>query len=300
MKLDYHTAKALAHPIRWQIVQELSKKPTYGKQLANILSISEQKVYHHLKILERAAIIRIERIESNKGAFAKYYTLTNPHLLELKPTSSKNTSEEQCLLAEIIARIVISSPKKYMKIIVGNPEPHGPYNAISRDGYLSSLLTWSMKNYLPSTFGLEILTDSEFYTLYPQGLKQINAPLITIGGPITNVLTNEVLSLLKKKRVPLRITGPPWKIKTPSNIFEERNSGIILIFKDEDVIMHPLIVFAGIGRRGTKSTLLSLEQIRLDLNLVNKDWFGIVIQGHPLKGKNASDIKHVKVLEIVT
>lgn len=298
VNLDYNIAKALAHPIRWKILQELRKKPQYGKELAQVLGMSEQKIYHHLKILENASIIKINAIESKKGALTKYFTV-NPDFNFFFQDFPPSNNDREIFIAEIISNVIINSGTGHFKLVVGNPEPHGPYNAISRDGYLSAVLSWILKKYLPSSYHLKVMTDSEFFLRYSQDFSDLDDPLISIGGPITNVVTNSILTRLKHKKVPIRITGPPWIIKTSSASFQDRTCGLILFYQDRDIFSMPVISFAGIGRRGTLASILALEQASLKNHWIEKEWWSIVVQGLPLHGKKTSDIKHVKVLEFL-
>ncbi len=296
--LDFTTVKALAHPIRWRIIQELRKEPMYGKKLARILNVSEQKVYHHLKILEKASIIKIDRVESKKGALSKYFTLNQNLRLFSHLDLSKNATKGQ-VLAEAVAEAIMASKTNNFKLIVGNPDPHGPYNAISRDGYLSSLLSWTLKKYLPSTYHLEVMTDSEFLAQQADNFTSLDSPLISIGGPITNVVTNAILKLLRGKKIPIRIAGPPWMIKTNDASYQERTCGLVLFYHDDAVFPQPIALLAGIGRRGTKASILALEQVSLAADLTRKNWWSVIVQGFPQHGKKASDIRYVRMLDVL-
>ncbi len=299
--LDYATIKALAHPIRWRIIQELKERPVYGKKLAQILNISEQKVYHHLKILEKASIIKIQRLETRKGALIKYFTLNHDELRFILKDSQwqEPLAPDSILIARMLSTTLTVSKTNSFRIIVGNPEPHGPYNAISRDGYLSSLLSWTLRRYVPTHLRLDVMTDSEFLDRHPNFFSALDAPVISMGGPITNVVTKEILDILKRKKIPIRITGPPWMIKTAEASYQERTCGIILLFNDRGVFSRPVIIFAGIGRRGTMASILSLEQVSLNSDLLQKRWWCVIVQGYPHQGKKASDIRYAKVLDIL-
>lgn len=62
--------KALADPIRREILQLLKQKPLAATEIANAFSISFPAISRHLSILKEANLVRDER----KGKFI-YYTL---------------------------------------------------------------------------------------------------------------------------------------------------------------------------------------------------------------------------------
>ncbi|WP_225445809.1 ArsR/SmtB family transcription factor [Paenibacillus arenosi] len=65
--------KAIADPLRTKILMNLVKNAYTGQQLAEILSITRNNIYFHLKELEKHGIIHVVRKEEKNGIIQKYY-----------------------------------------------------------------------------------------------------------------------------------------------------------------------------------------------------------------------------------
>src|SRR6266487_2220547 len=61
----------LSSPLAWRILQELARAPDYPNALAARLNVHEQKVYYHVRRLERAGLLEVIREESKRGASAR-------------------------------------------------------------------------------------------------------------------------------------------------------------------------------------------------------------------------------------
>jgi len=65
--------KALADPLRLQLLEALCQKPMTTKQVSVLLEENPTKLYHHVDILERAGLIRLVKTQQNRGTVEKYY-----------------------------------------------------------------------------------------------------------------------------------------------------------------------------------------------------------------------------------
>ncbi|PAK49795.1 winged helix-turn-helix domain-containing protein [Paenibacillus sp. 7541] len=65
--------KAIADPLRTQILMKLVKDAYTGQQLAEMLGIARHNIYFHLKELEKHDIIQIVHKEEKNGIVQKYY-----------------------------------------------------------------------------------------------------------------------------------------------------------------------------------------------------------------------------------
>jgi len=63
-----------------KIINELAKKPSCAMDLARVLNEHEQKIYYHLRRLEKAGIISLERTEIRAGALTKIYKIDSPYI----------------------------------------------------------------------------------------------------------------------------------------------------------------------------------------------------------------------------
>lgn len=65
--------KAIADPLRTKILMNLVKKEYTGQQLAELLDITRNNIYFHLKELEKHQVIHVVRKEEKNGIVQKYY-----------------------------------------------------------------------------------------------------------------------------------------------------------------------------------------------------------------------------------
>lgn len=71
---DLDQVKALAHPLRLRIIETLAaSEPMTTKQVAESLGEKPTRLYHHVKLLEKAGLIRITHTRQNRGTTEKYY-----------------------------------------------------------------------------------------------------------------------------------------------------------------------------------------------------------------------------------
>jgi len=65
--------KAIADPLRTKMLMNLVKKEYTGQQLAEMLGITRNNIYFHLRELEKHGVIRVVRKEEKNGIVQKYY-----------------------------------------------------------------------------------------------------------------------------------------------------------------------------------------------------------------------------------
>jgi DNA-binding transcriptional ArsR family regulator len=70
---DIAQIKALADPLRLQVLEAFCQKPMTTKQVAILLEQNPTKLYHHVDILEKAGLIRLVKTQQNRGTVEKYY-----------------------------------------------------------------------------------------------------------------------------------------------------------------------------------------------------------------------------------
>ena len=77
-ELKVRNFRSASSPLAEKILQELSVKESYPKELARTLKVNEQKIYYHIRNLEKAGIIKVVKKETKQGATANSYALTEP------------------------------------------------------------------------------------------------------------------------------------------------------------------------------------------------------------------------------
>lgn len=247
--------KVALSPLAWKILQLLAQRPYYPKELAKALKVHEQKVYYHIRNLEKAGIIVLVRQEARQGAVAKFYTITEPAFsLLLKPLES---SQKIFSLKSEYKRFLepfISDGKLNALIIVGSPEPHGPTKVRAKDGPAATslgLFLGTFLNYIPE---ISIKLDTEV----KEGDLKNN--LILIGGPGVNSITARV-----NPKMPVKLKQIKYKSNFYSSIYSnisgksypEEECGIIVKAKNPFDQTKQILVVGGRRAAGTRAAILA-------------------------------------------
>ncbi len=181
--------KTLASELSNEILKILKEKPAYPIEIAKKLKVHEQKVYYHIRKLERAGLINAVEHKRIHGALTTFYGLTESafyfKLGEFKPMH-KGLSHLKTQHRKFLEPFIKNGELNAL-IIVGSPDPHGPQRARSRDGYYGidfALFLGTFLNYVPK---LNVRLDTE---VHDTDLEENN--IIIIGGPIVNSISQKI------------------------------------------------------------------------------------------------------------
>ena len=185
--------KMMLGSLSWKILILLSKKEMYPIEIAKQLGMHEQKIYYHIRKLAKAGAITVVREEKKKGAIAKYYKTVSPAFgIEFqrgyKPIQNICTlildEQLQRFFKEFIDNGVFDG-----KIVVGSPQPHGPFKTSARDGHYAAHLALFLGQFakMPTEFAIKLDVDVKVE-------KEEKNNLILVGGPGTNLLNQRLLA----------------------------------------------------------------------------------------------------------
>ena len=183
-------AGSLSSELAQKILNLLAKEARYPIDIAKALKMHEQKIYYHIKNLEKAGIIKVVRKETKQGATANFYALTEPAFV-IKFKNFETTSKISQIRNESeFLEPFINNGQLDALIIVGSPDPHGPDKARSRDGYYGmdlALFLGTFLNYVPK---FNVKLDTEVRD------EDLGNNLILIGGPVVNKVVEQANSKL--------------------------------------------------------------------------------------------------------
>jgi len=296
---DPERLKSVLNKLSWKILQILSEKEMYPMEVAKKLGIHEQKVYYHIRKLARASAIKVVREEEKKGAVAKYYKASFPAMgIELpfgyhkvsRPPAANIDNKMQQFLGSFIKDGVFDG-----KIVVGSPDPHGPFKARARDGHYAAYLTFFLGQFvdLPEDFPIKLDVDVK-------AEKEEDNNLILVGGPGTNLITQEFNEFLPIhfNMIPSEhgfLLGGLVSEKT-KNVYTADNMGVIARIPNPRNKNRSVIVLAGNKAVGTKACVLALTNFgKKTLKNFGDESFAVVIQGFDLDGDGKVD--SIEVLE---
>lgn len=276
--------KAIAHPLRIEILKQLTRKPNYPKAIARKLNIPAQKLQYHFKILERYGLVEKVKEERISGSVARFYSVT-PKLFVFNLFGKalfKTASSVSLAATPTIGWInyFVKDGLLNAKIVVGSPDLHGRFSARARDGWCAAELCLFLGKYVFSFDKNPIILDTAFDT------EELKQNLILIGGPITNTITARI-----NKYLPLYfdVSGANYIVDRSENKrYTDDNLGIVVLidnpFAKED--NKKILVCAGKKMAGTRAAILALikypERIPKNGNFailvdsVDKDSDGIV------------------------
>jgi DNA-binding transcriptional ArsR family regulator len=298
---DPQKLKMILNSLSWKILKILSEKEMYPLEIAKTLKIHEQKVYYHIRKLEKAGAITVAKEEEKKGATARYFRVVSPAFgIELPQEYriikklSLLTMEEQ--IQRFFKEFVRADSTFGGKIIVGSPAPHGPFKTVARDGHYAAHLSFFLGQFakMPDDFAIKLDVDVK-------AEKEEKNNLILVGGPGTNLITQEVNEYLPI-RFDMRSSAEGFLFggltsRRTSVVYTSDSIGLVAKIVNPWDSSKRIIVLAGNKTVGTKACVLALTNFweKTLKSYKGDETFAKVIQGFDLDGDGKVD--SIEVLE---
>ncbi len=229
-----------------KILHLLAKEAMYPIDIAKALKVHEQKIYYHIRNLEKAGIIKITKKETKHGATAKFYSLTEPAFV-IKFKNFETTSKIGQIRNESeFLEPFIKNGELDALIIVGSPDPHGPEKARSRDGYYGmdlALFLGTFLNYVPK---FNVKLDTEVRE------EDFNNNLILIGGPVVNRVVEKA-----NAKLPIRFEEGNIKSTISNETYPQDECGLIVKAKSPFSKDKFILVVAGKRFSGTRAAIIA-------------------------------------------
>jgi len=292
---DPRKLKMILNRLSWKILVILSQKEMYPMEIAKNLGIHEQKVYYHIRKLAKAGAIVVTREEEKKGATAKYYKAVSPAFGIELPLGYRTIQRLSLLsmneqIQKFFREFINKDGMFEGKIVVGSPTPHGPFKTSARDGHYASYLTFFLGQFseMPDEFAIKLDVDVK-------AEKEEKNNLILVGGPGTNLLTQEVNEYL-----PIRFDMQSSEqgflfgglvSRKSSQVYMADAVGLIAKIVNPWDDTKRIIVLAGNKAVGTKACVLALTTFwkKTLKGYHGEDAFATVIQGFDLDGDGKVD-----------
>jgi DNA-binding transcriptional ArsR family regulator len=286
--------QGIVSELGWKILRLLSEKEMYPIEIAKKLNIHEQKVYYHIRRLSEAGIVRIVRKEEKQGAVIKYYRASSPAFgvelpFDYRPTKTVSFPIMEERLKNFFNPLIRDCTFDG-RIVVGSPDPHGPFKARSRDGHYASYLALRLGRFidLPEDFVIKLDVDVK-------AEKEENTNLILVGGPGTNLITHDINEFLPSRFNVVSsehgfLLGGIVSKKT-GNVYIGDAIGLVAKIVNPKNRDKRIIVLAGNRSAGTKACILSLTKFWEETlkNFNDEENFATVIQGFDLDGDGKVD-----------
>lgn len=276
-----------------KIIKVLSENPCCPMDVARKLKIHEQKIYYHLKKLEKAGIVYTISSERRHGMIAKIYSVVSPVIAAKLFEGGSEVKEDSFNIIPSPTFRNFFSPfiengKLHAKIIVGDPHPHGKYDTGGTEtAHISDLLLFLGK----------FLEEFNFpnYKLDTEIIKEdLKNNLILIGSNRTNTIIEKMNS-----HFPIRFDSEKLAIisSKTQNTYQHDGIGIVLKTKNPFNPKKTVLLIGGLRARGMRSaTICILKYLENKFkNLKATDEVAIIIQGLDKDGDRTID--DVKFLE---
>ncbi len=239
-------ANSISSELAQKILHLLAKEAMYPIDIAKTLKVHEQKVYYHIRNLEKAGVIKVARKETKQGATANFYALTEPAFV-IKFKNFETTSKISQIKNESeFLEPFIKDGQLDALIIVGSPDPHGLDKARSRDGYYGidlALFIGTFLNYVP-VFNVKLDTEARE--------NDLENNLILVGGPITNKITEKV-----NLKLPIKFENGNIKSTISNEIYPQDECGLIVKTKSPFNKDKYILVVAGKRFSGTRAAIIA-------------------------------------------
>jgi hypothetical protein len=289
--------RILSNPVAWKILNLLSRQPLYPSQVAKELGIYEQSAYYYIRKLLSIGAISHVKTSMVGGGTAKFYQASYPAFaIEMNWGEKKTerlTRMPKSDNVQLFFDDFISDSWFNGLVVVGAPDPHGPYRSSSRDGHYAIHLAFLLGTFcgIPRNFPVKLDADAKAEKV------TTTENIITIGGPGTNIITAEF-----NKFLPIRFNESNfWSglISPNGKSYTLDNHGLIAKIRNPFNDKNNIIVLAGVRSVGTKSSIIALTN-HADLILrnykKNQNW-ALVVQGFDMDSDGKID--NVDILDEV-
>jgi len=267
--------KQMFSGIALRIMKILAERESYPKDIANQLRLEEQKVYYHIRQLEKKGYITLVRKEERGGALAKIYALSSPAFF----MKFGNFYEVKRVPHTVDMEPFIHNGMLDAKIIIGSPNPHGPEKARSRDVTFAVDLALFLGTFLNKVEALSVLEDKDVHS------HDLSGNLIVIGGPVTNKVTKMV-----NDKLSVRFDAKK-NIMSRKKVYKEDECGFIAKTDNPFSKGKRIIVIAGKRYSGTKAAVIAFIK---NFDLVEKRNY-LIVEG--LDNDGDGEIDDVRILE---
>lgn len=251
--------KSVGSSLAQRMLKRLAEKPSYPKELAQYLKVHEQRVYYHMRRLERAGVVRVERTETRQGAIAQYYVLTQPSFaVRFKDFQETQKITDYSNESEFLEPFIQDGELRAL-IVVGSPDPHGPEKARSRDGFYGMDLALFLGTFLHYVPRLNVRLDTE---VREEDLKE---NLIVLGGPIVNAVAAKI-----NETLPVRFTTTAIISTISRKEYFSDETGIIVKTDNPFDKTKKILVIAGKRHTGTRACIIAFLKHFKEITRGNK------------------------------
>ncbi|MBI3859935.1 MAG: helix-turn-helix domain-containing protein [Thaumarchaeota archaeon] len=247
--------KAASGKVGQRILTLLAAGEKYPAEIARSIGAHHQTVYYHIARLEKSGLISPVRRERIRGGEATVYALSSGgYAVEFPVKGEPMPSLRSLDRSDVIGRFF----KEFTKggtfdgwVVVGSPLQHGESETQARDGHYAVQLGFALGQLvsLPAKFPVKLDVDVK-----AEKLEKSN--LVLVGGPRTNVLSQEI-----NPHLPVRFRqGGFWGsiVDQAGRSYSSEMDSIVAKVKNPWSPQHTCVVAAGLTGAGTKAAIIGV------------------------------------------
>ncbi|MGB9577176.1 MAG: helix-turn-helix domain-containing protein [Candidatus Norongarragalinales archaeon] len=265
---------------RLRILRALACEPKYPAQLAKEMGEQVQTLYYHVRLLQRAGLVKLVEYEEKGGALAKKYAVAADGLaLVLNDSAWKpflaRTQKPPSFFKPFVSGGVFDG-----KMVVGSPDPHGPFRMRGSD-LCAAEIAMVLGAFASFSFPLYLL-DTEVRESH----RKQN--LLLVGGPKVNLLVAEANPFL-----PVRFNKSFSGVESDlSGKRYSENVGVIELVESPFNRMRKLLLVGGLNHSGTRAAVLAIAKHLSEVekgNSRSSSVFARVVEGFDEDGDGVVD-----------
>jgi hypothetical protein len=276
--------KILANPLGWKIYKELGE-PGCPMDIAKKIGVHEQKVYYYINKFRKAGLVKETGTEARHGTVAKFYQIRDS-AFGMKLEGAKAMEKfniDQPVHTRHLEPFAVNGRLK-ARIIVGSPDPHGPFKARASDSCCAIDFALFFGAFTDGKNIPNYKLDTEIRP------KDLRGNLILIGGPTVNMITGKL-----NDKLPVYIDLKN-DVKVVSRIsdrdYGDDECGLIAVVENPWDKKSKILVLAGKRFAGTRATVLAfvrhLEKAMAG-NKFDRKVMARVVKGYDLDGDGIID-----------
>ena len=272
----------LSSSLGWKVFGEFSE-PACPIDVARKLGVHEQKVYYYVKKFREAGMLEEVKREARHGTTARFYRVTS-HAFAFKLPNAPAKSIDKAAVPGSELEPFITGRRFNARIVVGSPDPHGPWKARGSDSCCAIDFALFMGAFTSAKDVPNYMLDVEVRD------SHLRENLILFGGPAVNVITAKV-----NDRLPVFIdTNNHFDIKSrvSGKVYKDDETGLIAMIENPWNRKARVLVLAGKRFPGTRSSVLAW--IKSPKNVLRGNRFdrsvkARVVRGYDLDGDGVID-----------
>jgi DNA-binding transcriptional ArsR family regulator len=278
-----------------KIINELVRNPGCAMDLARKLEQHEQKIYYHLRKLEKVGIIKQIRTEKRYGMDAKIYSVVSPVISTKLYDDGYPIEKSSSIINHEASKFFypfIDDGKLNAKIIIGYPYPHGKYDKSEKGAAHAFDFAIFIGKFLKKLEFPHYVFDVD-----TRG-EDLDNNLILIGNPESNTIIDRINS--SNPKLPVHFDnkrGGSIVSSLTGNVYEDPIIGMVLKWQSPFNKNKKILVLSGIRTRGIHAAMIAVTQHLSELIKNSEDNGNLmsIVQGLDKDGDKIID--SVKFLE---